>query len=107
MNLIFLLSCQTLNKKNPTTINDVLGVEGRIVKAGKKTLISGDIIFGGSKHVASAVLQVNKKFLNIRSAINIKYEKSTVNNLRKKGLKVASYDRSKEPKHIKKEYQIL
>ena len=43
------------------------------MKAGKKIVTVGEIVYGGSQHVASAVIQINKKFPEILSCINIKY----------------------------------
>ena len=97
--------CQTnfvFSKINPKSIQDIWGIEGRIVKAGKKIMMSGDLKLGGSRHVASAVLQMNKKFPEIRSGINIKYEEKIIERLKKNKLKIASYDRRKEPSLIKK-----
>ena len=97
--------CQTnfvFAKKYPKTINDVLGISGRLVKAGKEIITAGNIIYGGSQHVASAVIQVNKKFPEILSCINIKYDKKIILKARKLGLTVLSYNRSKEPKNVKK-----
>ena len=96
--------CQTnfvLAKTNPKTINDVLGISGRLVKAGKEIISAGEIIYGGSLHVASAVIHVNKKFPEILSCINIKYDTKIIAKAKKIGLIVLSYDRSKEPKNIK------
>ncbi len=98
--------CQTnfvFAKSNPKTINDVLGISGRLIKAGKEIEIAGQIIYGGSQHVASAVIQVNKKFPEILSCINIKYDKKIILKAKKLGLVVISYDRTKEPKRIKTE----
>ena len=96
--------CQTnfvFAKTNPKTINDVLGISGRLVKTGKEIEIAGQIVYGGSQHVASAVIEVNKKFPEILSCINIKYDKKIILKAKKLGLTVLSYDRTKEPKRIK------
>ena len=97
--------CQTnfvFSRSKPKKTNDVLGISGRLVKSGKEVIQAGNIIFGGSQHVATAVLEVSKKFPNIRSAINIKYEKKMIDKAKNKGLKVANYDRSKESRSSKK-----
>ena len=49
----------------------------------------------------SQVVEVSKKFPEIRSAINIKYEQSMIVKANKKGMKVISYDRKKESKNSK------
>ena len=62
--------CQTnfvFAKKKSKTLRDVLGVSGRLVKSGKEIITAGEIIYGGSHHVGTAVIEVNKKFPNIRS----------------------------------------
>ena len=96
--------CQTnfvFAKTNPKTINDVLGISGRLVKAGKKIITAGEIVYGGSRHVASAVIQINKKFPEILSCINIKYNPQIISKAKKIGFVVLSYDRNKEPKNVK------
>tara|TARA_Y100000590_G_scaffold135727_1_gene155346 strand:- start:833 stop:2110 length:1278 start_codon:yes stop_codon:yes gene_type:complete len=96
--------CQTnfvFSKNNPRKINDVLGVSGRLVKSGNSVVQAGSLVFGGSHHVASAVIEVSKKFPEIRSALNIKYEKKIISKARKRKLTVLSYDRTKEPKKSK------
>ncbi len=96
--------CQTnfvFSKKNPKSIKDILGVSGRIVKTGNTVTIAGDLSYGGSKHVAMALITMNKKFPDIRSAINLKYNKETISKLRKTGLFISSYDRNVEPKNVK------
>ena len=98
--------CQTnfvFAKTNPKTINDVLGISGRLVKAGKKIVTVGEIVYGGSQHVASAVIQINKKFPEILSCINIKYNPQIISKAKKLGFVVLSYDRNKEPKNVKKQ----
>ena len=96
--------CQTnfvFSKQKPKSTKDVLGVAGRIVKAGKDVLVAGDLKYGGSKHVATALLSMNKKYPDIYSAINLKYQNTTLSKIKKSKLKVSSYDRSKEPKNVK------
>ena len=55
--------CQTnfvFSRSNPKKTTDVLGISGRLVKSGKEVIQAGNIIFGGSQHVATAVLEVSK-----------------------------------------------
>lgn len=96
--------CQTnfvFSKKNPKSIKDVLGISGRIVKTGNNVKVAGDLTYGGSKHVATALITMNKKYPEIRSAINLKYSEKTILKLRKTGLIISIYDRSAEPNKIK------
>jgi len=97
--------CQTnfvYSKLNPNSIEDVLGIEGRVVKAGKTIMVAGNLEYGGSQHVASAILSINKKFPKIRSAINIKYNPKIVAKFKTKGYIIKNYDRTKESASFKK-----
>jgi hydroxymethylpyrimidine kinase / phosphomethylpyrimidine kinase / thiamine-phosphate diphosphorylase len=97
--------CQTnfvYAKEKIKTIKDILGVSGRIVKTGKDVVVAGGLEYGGSKHVASALLEVSKKFPQMRSAVNVKYDPILIDTCLKKGLLVKSYDRSKEPPNVKR-----
>ena len=92
--------CQTnfvFSKPSPRSLGDVLGVSGRIVKSGETVTVAGSLKYGGSKHVASAVLEMNKKFPNIRSALNVKYDTRLVRKGIAKRFSVLSYDRMVEP----------
>ena len=96
--------CQTnfvYSKKNPKSTKEILGIEGRIVKTGKKVTVAGELAYGGSKHVATSLLEVSKKFPEICCAINLKYQKSTIKKIRESGLILTSYDRVNEPKNVK------
>ena len=67
--------CQTnfvYSKQKPKSTKDILGISGRIVKSGKHVVVAGDLTYGGSKHVATALLIMNKKYPQIYSAINLK-----------------------------------
>jgi hydroxymethylpyrimidine/phosphomethylpyrimidine kinase len=94
--------CQTnfvFAKDKAKSINDVAGVLGRIVKAGDDVVIAGSLEYGASRHVASAVLGVQKKFPDIRSALNLKFDDGLIRKFAKN--KISSYDRTQEPKTSK------
>ena len=96
--------CQTnfvYSKLNPKSTKDILGLSGRIVKAGNEVIVAGNLTYGGSKHVATALLAVNKKFPGIYSAINLKYEKSIISKIKKSKLSASNYDRVNEPNDVK------
>jgi len=96
--------CQTnfvYSKQKPKSTKDILGLSGRIVKAGKEVIVAGNLTYGGSKHVATALLVVNKKFPEIQSAINLKYENSIILKIKKSNLSVSNYDRIDEPMNVK------
>jgi len=85
------------SKPKPRTIHDILGVSGRIVKASKSVIPAGNLEYGGSRHMGSALLQMSSKFPNTRSAINIKFDKKIIKKAKAKKLLVKSYQRSVEP----------
>lgn len=89
------------SKQKPKTINDIVGVSGRIVKSFDKVIIAGSLEYGGSRHVGSALLEVAKKFPNIRSALNVKYDKKLISKAKTKGMTVTNYQRSDEPSRTK------
>jgi len=96
--------CQTnfvYSKEKPKSIKEILGISGRIVKAGKEVIIAGNLSYGGSKHVATALLTVNKKYSKIKSAINLKYKKETISKIKKVKLTIYDYNRTQEPKNVK------
>ena len=72
-----------------------------MVKSGKEVVTAGEIVYGGSQHVGTAVIQVNKKFPEIRSSLNIKYDPKIISKAKKSKFTVLSYDRTKEPKRSK------
>ena len=96
--------CQTnfvYSEKKPKSIKEILGISGRIVKSGKEVIVAGDLVYGGSKHVATALLTVNKKYSKIQSAINLKYKNETISKIKKLKLTTYDYDRNHEPKNVK------
>ena len=96
--------CQTnfvYSKQKPKSTKDVLGISGRIVKAGKEVIVAGSLVYGGSKHIATALLTINEKFPEISSAINLKYQKKTMSKIEKSKMLICGYDRIEEPKNVK------
>ncbi len=96
--------CQTnfvFAKQNPKSINDIAGVLGRIVRTGDSVTIAGNLEYGASRHVATAVLSVQKKFPQIRSALNLKFDENLIRKFAKTRNKISSYDRTHEPKTTK------
>ena len=96
--------CQTnfvFSKNKPKNIKNVLGISGRLVKSGNNVIQAGDLVFGGSQHVATALIEVSKKFPEIRSAINIKYEPKLITKAKKRKMSVLTYNRKKESKNSK------
>ena len=89
------------SKQKPRSIKDILGISGRIVKSGKDAVVAGHLTYGGSKHVATALLIMNKKYPKICSAINLKYQKDIISKIKKTKLILSSYDRNEEPKNVK------
>ena len=96
--------CQTnfvYSKQKPKSIKEILGISGRIVKSGEEVIVAGDLAYGGSKHVATALLTVNKKYSKIQSAINVKNKNDTISKIKKLKLTTYDYDRNHEPKNVK------
>ncbi|HXV38011.1 MAG TPA: bifunctional hydroxymethylpyrimidine kinase/phosphomethylpyrimidine kinase [Nitrosopumilaceae archaeon] len=85
------------SKPKPRSTNDILGVSGRIVKASKSIIPAGNLEYGGSRHVGSALLEVSSKFPATRSAMNIKFDKKFIKKAKAKKLLVKSYQRTDEP----------
>ena len=85
---------------NAKGLEDVAGVNGRIVKAGNKSVPTSGIKFGASKHVASSILEYMKTNQMIRSALNIRNDESILSKC-KKLFSVSNYERNLEPRKIR------
>jgi hydroxymethylpyrimidine/phosphomethylpyrimidine kinase len=86
---------------NAVDVSDVAAVKGRIIKIENTAVPASYIKFGASSHVASAVIAYMSVNPDFRSAINIRFDKMIVD-VCKSLFSVASYDRTKEPKKIKR-----
>jgi hydroxymethylpyrimidine kinase / phosphomethylpyrimidine kinase / thiamine-phosphate diphosphorylase len=81
-------------------IEDVAGVNGRIVKVGDRSIPTSGIKFGASRHVASSILEYMKINQLVRSALNIKNDKKILDKCNR-FFRVTHYERKLEPKTIK------
>jgi hydroxymethylpyrimidine kinase / phosphomethylpyrimidine kinase / thiamine-phosphate diphosphorylase len=86
---------------NAADISDVAAVRGRIIKIDNTAAPASYVKFGASSHVASAVIAYMSVNPHFRSAINIRFDERIVD-VCKSLFSVASYDRKKEPKKIKR-----
>lgn len=96
--------CQTnfvFAKEHAKSSGDVVGVLGRIVKAGNQVIMAGDLEYGASKHVAAAVLAMQKKFPQTRAALNLKFDENLIRKFIKAKCKISAYDRMAEPQTTK------
>ncbi len=86
---------------NAVNVSDVAAVRGRIIKIENTAEPASYIKFGASSHVASAVIAYMSVNPDFRSAINIRFDQRIVD-VCKSLFSVASYDRTQEPKKIKR-----
>jgi hydroxymethylpyrimidine kinase / phosphomethylpyrimidine kinase / thiamine-phosphate diphosphorylase len=82
-------------------VEDVAAFPGRIVRFRDSATTYSDPEFGGSRHVAHIILTVMKFDPETCSAMNIRYSRETVAQLRRKGFLVGHFDRRREPKKVK------
>jgi len=96
MNLVY-----SLPKIYAKTPSDVAGVPGRIVKVKGRVKASAPSAFGASQHLARAVLKIMEYASELRSALNLKYDRRLVEAAEALGFKVSHYDRREEPEEVK------
>lgn len=92
---------EAIDYRYAKTILDVIGVEGRIVRAGNRLIRVGDIKPGGSSHLARLVLALIKHGHDVRAALNIKYDQLLIDKAMRNGLKTIFIDRSREPSELR------
>jgi len=82
-------------------IEDVAAFPGRIIRFKDSVATHSDPEFGASQHVANIILTVMKFDSEYCSAMNIRYSKENVAQLKRKGFFVGHFDRRLEPKRVK------
>lgn len=89
--------------ENPTSFEDIAAIPGRITSISlERVRAVACPEFGASRHIANSILAALKFNHKIRAAMNIKYDPEILSASKRLGLVVASYDRNKEPKSIKR-----
>ncbi len=78
-------------------IKDVVGLEGRIVRAGRRAVMVGFPTPGGSEHIARAVLSLMNFDPSIRAGMNVRYWEGVRRRCEELGLKWGEFDRKQEP----------
>lgn len=82
-------------------VESVCGVPGRISNSGGRLKPASCPAFGGSRHVARAILSAMRHDPDTRSAMNIRYSEEMLRIIDDLGYSYASYDRTKEPEEVK------
>ncbi len=80
---------------------EVAAFPGRIVRWKGSMASLGDPELGASRHIANIILTVMKFVPEFRSAMNIRYSKENVLEIRKGGFAIDHFDRRREPKSVK------
>jgi hydroxymethylpyrimidine kinase/phosphomethylpyrimidine kinase len=82
-------------------VEDVAAFPGRIVRFKNSVTLWSDPEFGASRHVSNIILTVMKFDPEYCSAMNIRYSRGTVAQLRNKGFLIGRFDRRLEPRRVK------
>ncbi len=61
---------------NASSVTDVVGFAGRIVRVGKELRAVGEPVYGGSRHTAMVLLSVKRLWNDVRAVIVIKFLQS-------------------------------
>jgi hydroxymethylpyrimidine/phosphomethylpyrimidine kinase len=81
--------------------DEVAAFPGRIARFKDSVITQSDPEFGASQHIANTILTVMRYHPEHCSAMNIRYSKENVNQLKGKGFLVGHFDRRLEPKRVK------
>jgi len=80
---------------------DVAAFPGRIIRIKDTIATLSDPAFGASQHIANIILTVMRFDPEYSSAMNLRYSKENVAQLRERGFVVGHFDRRFEPKRVK------
>jgi hydroxymethylpyrimidine/phosphomethylpyrimidine kinase len=83
------------------TTSEVIGLSGRIIRVEGKPRLTGFPTLGGSEHVANMALTAMRYDPKIRAALNIRFSEDALRSCCKLGLRIAQFERRKEPPGVK------
>ncbi len=83
-------------------IDDIVAIDGRIVKTFEGVRAAGNPKFGCSSHLAKYILEVIKHDETKRATVNIKFSEDILKALQKRSMTISFYDRKKEPERTKR-----
>jgi hydrogenase maturation factor/predicted fused transcriptional regulator/phosphomethylpyrimidine kinase len=86
------------SKPYTESLDDIAGLSGRVVVSLGRPKVCGEVIYGGSKHVALVLLEAMKLNPKIRAAVNIVGRKEVVDVLESINIKVCRVPRLKKEK---------
>ena len=91
----------TYGKPNADSIEDIVGIPGRIHPIGGYPRSSRPPEFGGSSHVARATLTMMALQPTLRSSLSLKYDAEAVRICEELGFVVSHFDRRDEPPDVR------
>lgn len=83
------------------SVDDVVGLSGRIIRVGGKPQLTGPPVPGGSKHVANIILTAMEHDPRIKAGMNLRYSENLIKKCRELGIQVEEFDRKQEPPDAK------
>ena len=86
----------------PRGPEDVVAIDGRIIKTRDGLKAAGPPRLGASRHMASVILTAMKHDPQVRAAMNLHYSPVLLKAFREIGCKVSGFDRKLEPAEIKR-----
>jgi len=82
---------------DPGSIDDVVGVPGRIFDVKGRATVPGEPEFGVSEHVATVLLAAREGGSDARAAMNVRYDEAIVERLAAVGATTLEFDAERDP----------
>lgn len=92
---------EVIDPRYASSLEDVVAVRGRIVRAGSRLVQVGPVEPGASSHLARLLLEAIKLDPSVRGAVNVKYSKGIVEKAASKGYVAVFVDRRMEPEDVR------